>query len=156
MQAQLMIAVTTAAMLCASGVAAQTVWPPSNAKVDIERSDQTQPVAIAPAPAAAGGMRVFIDPETRQVRQPTAAELANFPAARPKVGAPFVPQIRANPNGGIAATLDSSFASYTVATRNPDGSIRVDCVSDAKAAADALANGVKSGEIIRGRTTNEK
>jgi hypothetical protein len=119
---------------------------------------------LAPAQSAdpaggwmnADGMRVFIDPQTRRLRRPDAADIEKLAAQRQQALPPVAPQVRVNANGSLSALLDDSFASYLIATRQPDGTLRVDCLP-AKAAAAALeATAPKSGEIARQRPADEQ
>ncbi|MES2102651.1 MAG: hypothetical protein V4634_01425 [Pseudomonadota bacterium] len=99
--------------------------------------------AIAAAPAVQAqdsGMRVFKDPVTGQLRAPTAEESAALDAqikadqasqagrvsaqARMKRA---VKEVRAD--GSTMMQLDESQMSYSVATRNADGSIGMACVT---------------------------
>src|SRR5450631_4533602 len=149
MKAGIAIALATAAILCASGAAAQFANQPADGKKLSETLKNTLPASIAPAPVGAGGMMIFIDPATGKFRQPDAADIAELLSHSPPPKAAFVAQPRVNPNGGIAIMLDSSFENYMVVTKKPDGSLLMDCLPDAKKAADAVANGLKSGEILR-------
>jgi hypothetical protein len=107
-------------------------------------------------PATADGMRVFIDPQTRKLRRPDAADIEKLIAQRQQGVPPVAPQVRVNANGSLSAVLDDSFASYLIATRQPDGTLRVDCLP-AKAAAAALGSAApKSGEIARQRAADEQ
>lgn len=98
--------------------------------------------ALAPAAAqtapAANRATVVKDPTTGKLRAPTAeeaAELAATPApssARSaRRGAPVEVQ---HPNGAVSMEVDESQMLYSVARRNPDGSIGMQCVTGEKAA----------------------
>jgi hypothetical protein len=76
--------------------------------------------AIAPR----AGMRANIDPATgRLVPEPVAPMPQRVPAARP----PAVEEPA--PGGGAMVRLNGRFMSDMVATVNPDGSLRIDCVT---------------------------
>jgi hypothetical protein len=101
------------------------------------------------------GLLIAIDPVTRQWRLPTADELRELGALRTKAAvAPPVPQ--AMPGGpGTMIKLDPSFDSYMVAGKNPDGTLAMDCLPNAAAAADALAHGVRNEFAPRGSHAKE-
>jgi hypothetical protein len=79
---------------------------------------------VAPS-VAQSGMQVHVDPRTgRFVPEPVVA-----PPARP-LPSP-VPQLAEVPasGGGMMVPLNGHFMSNVVATVNPDGTIRMDCVT---------------------------
>lgn len=108
--------------------------------------------AVAPSTQ---GLLIAIDPVTRQWRMPTADELRELSAPRTKAAvAPPVPQPM--PGGpGTMIKLDPSFDSYMVAGKNPDGTLAMDCLPNAAAAADALAHGVRNEFEPRGGQVKE-
>lgn len=96
------------------------------------------PAAAEPARAAPQRATVVKDPTTGKLRAPTAeeaAELAATPApssARSaRRAAPAEVQL---PNGGVSLEVDDSLMMYSVARRNPDGSMTYQCVTGDKAA----------------------
>jgi hypothetical protein len=146
------IALTTVAMLGASVAAAQEV---SHAVDGIPLTAATEgatPQAATPPSESAGGVMVFIDPVTGKTRQPEAGEVEQLLQQR----APALPQSSLTspsstfnvPGGGVGLMLDDSFHSYMVVTRKPDGTMLMDCLPDGKAAADAVTNGLSTGEIL--------
>ena len=71
------------------------------------------------------GMKAFVDPSTgRLVPGPVAPE----PAAPLPAPAPPLAEEPA-PGGGTMVRLNGQFLSNVVATVNPDGSVRIDCVT---------------------------
>lgn len=106
-------------------------------------------VAGEPSP----GMRVFKDPVSGELRSPTAEEAAALESAAPGKAlrrAPrglltgkVSPQSVTAPDGTVSQELDESSLSYTVMTRNPDGSTSMVCVTGNEAAEAAL-KGTKS------------
>jgi hypothetical protein len=83
------------------------------------------PSALVASNAAQSGMQVHVDPRTgRFVPEPVVA-----PPARP-LPSP-VPQLAEEPapGGGVMVHLHGHFMSNVVATVNPDGTIRMDCVT---------------------------
>ena len=103
--------------------------------------------AVPMAHAADPGMTVTKDPQTGQLRAPTAEEMealkakeASTSSARQSLrAAPLTERYHAN--GAVSVMLDESFMSYSVVTRNADGSLREDCVVGADA-----ANAIVSGK----------
>ena len=79
-------------------------------------------------------MRVFIDPQTHQPRRPDAEDLRQLQMPAPRASR-VAPKVRTLASGALAAELDDSFGSYLVATRQPDGTLRVDCLPAGPAAA---------------------
>lgn len=134
------IALTTVAMIGASVAGAQ---------------DVTLPQTATPPPASAAGVMVFIDPLTGKTRQPEAGEVEQLLQQRASTlpqSSLASPTSQAStfsvPGGGVGLMLDDSFHSYMVVTRKPDGTVLMDCLPDGKAAADAVTNGLSTGEIL--------
>ncbi len=107
-------------------------------------------VAMSAAPmahAADPGMTVTKDSQTGQLRAPTAEEMDALKAneALKSKGrqtlraAPLTQRVHAN--GSVSVTLDESFESYSVMTRDADGTLREDCVVGSDA-----ANAIVSGK----------
>ena len=86
--------------------------------------------AIDPPPAAiaAGGLRVFRDPVTGQIRQPTPAEAARIAASEPAPESQPVFEIRVHPDGMQSVDLHGALAAKLVITRAPDGTATVTCL----------------------------
>jgi hypothetical protein len=132
----------------ASGAFAQAPQPASDAQKQAPASakpadeKKAPPQAEAQPPSAAGGVVVFIDPVTKQIRQPDAAEIgALLPKARPVPAAPLV--TKSLPGGGVEIVLDSSFDSYAVATKTPDGQLVMDCVTGDSKSAETVSAGAQ-------------
>lgn len=107
--------------------------------------DQDQRTQSKADPKTAGqrapGMVVSVDPVTRQVRLPTAAEAATLaPAPAAVFQAPSPVAIQAV-GGGVGMKLGSEMAVHSVAVRAQDGKIASDCVTGDKAAAERVAKG---------------
>jgi len=109
----------------------------------ISASDTRHTSASGPAvPASQAGVRVYVDPQTGQVREPTPEEVAALDAAIQAdrgVSALAGPQQFTGVGGVVGFRLDESFNSYSVASVNPDGSVSLDCVTGKKAARDAVS-----------------
>jgi len=97
-----------------------------------------------PPMAVADGMKVFIDPETGKLREPTREEIqtlkAQPPASRatPEKGMPKTPQIT-GPGGGVGMRLDERYMVHSVAKKNPDGSVSMECITGSEKAAKAVS-----------------
>lgn len=124
------LAIVIAAVVSASGALAQAVPQASDGKT------------------AAGGLVVFIDPATGKVRQPSAAEIGSLvsPSAgvTPLVRKPLVTWT--GPGGAVGVILDSSFDSYMVVTKKPDGKLAMKCVVGDKKADEAVSTCVKGAK----------
>ena len=129
---------------------AQTVDLSANSKTPPLAQGDTPAASTAPAPVGAGGLMVFIDPATGKIIQPDAAQVNDLVGRLPQSKTPFVPKPFASavPGGGVGVLLDESFHSYMVVTRRPDASMVMDCLQDADQVADAIAHGLKTGEIL--------
>jgi hypothetical protein len=84
----------------------------------------------------AGGVVVFIDPATGQIRQPDASEIGGLvtPPAGPAPKAPE-PTLLQGPGGAVGARLGADALTYMVVTTAPGGQLAMDCVTGDKAAA---------------------
>jgi len=103
----------------------------------------SEPVkASAEADAVPGaGMRVAIDAATGMPRPLTAKEAAELDAlaakSRAAVPAPVLQSFRTK-GGAVGVKLDESHMVYSVATVGSDGSVRMECVTGAGQAQDAV------------------
>ena len=109
-------------------------------------------VMAAPLAQAAPGVQIVKDPVSGELRAPTQDELkaiaaqqgnamAATPARRGMFSGTANPQQVRRANGAVSLELDESTMMYSVARRNPDGSITMECVTGADAAADAMKGG---------------
>lgn len=89
----------------------------------------TSPHESAASPGTAG-MRAFLDPETGELRGPTAEELAHS-AHDHALDLGKLPEIEVieHANGMKSAVLDERFMSTSVAKVGPDGRLVTDCVT---------------------------
>src|SRR5262245_32284776 len=148
------------AVLCAVFVVGSTllvgqVAPPKNAKGKPKAASEKKQKSKAERPAAEskktpttepvdsnGGVVVVVDPATRQIRPATPAEIgaltAAAAAAQPTPGPPVV---ISGPGGATGVVLGDNSQTYTVATRSPDGGVRVVEVTADKATADKGTEG---------------
>jgi len=89
--------------------------------------------AIDPPAAAAGAvhMRVFVDPATGRVREPTDDELRAYAERRRAARAaapPPVFEVVTYPDGMVAVDLGDAFLFDVRIARQPDGGRRLECV----------------------------
>jgi hypothetical protein len=100
-----------------------------------------KPPAAKPAASAVqpGGIVVFIDPATGQIRQPDPSEIGAL--VTPTNPAPKAPEpaLIQGPGGAVGAILGSDAMTYMVVTTTPDGKLDMDCVTGEKAAAARIA-----------------
>lgn len=111
----------------------------------------------APAPQ---GLRAFIDPETRKLRQPTAEEAATLAAGehnrlgRGKVKpGPAAPSTLIYPaQGGVGMEIDASQLSFLVARKDTDGKLIEECLPNAEEARTFLQtqSTVKNMSAVKG------
>lgn len=103
-----------------------------------------KPAVSKTAPAGAGGVVVFKDPVTGQIRQPDASEIGGLlqqgPGAAAATAGEAVQELK-GPGGAVGMTLPESSMVFMVATKEPDGRLVTDCVTGAKAAAARVAVG---------------
>lgn len=126
-----------AAALSASSALAADAPRPAEAKEACPARDPVVKQEDPAAPAAAG-LVVFRDPVTGQIRQPSAAEIRSIlPPEKPQGQRTLV--TKTGPNGAVGLVLDSSFDSYFVVTKTPDGKLAMDCVTGEKKAEQAIA-----------------
>lgn len=109
--------------------------------------------------AANQGVVVAVDPETKELRPPTAEEMEQLNKSRP---APAAAAARsgqaAKAGGGVreihhhsgaeGLTLDDSFMTSMTATVSKDGKVKYDCVDGKKAGAKSTAT-KKGGADVR-------
>jgi len=95
----------------------------------VQNAQTTQ--AQAPSGEAAGqaGLRAFIDPETRKLREPTAEEESSLHRLHMKGRAfPMAPRVVYHPNGMVSAELTEEYMNDVIARKNPDGTVSWVCV----------------------------
>jgi hypothetical protein len=129
-----LIAVALAA--CAFGAASLAATEARTASKPAQRT------VINQVKVNADGLRVYLDPATGQVKQPTAAEVRAFDQAVASLPRPALKSIQAQQfsDGSVRIALDDSFMNYALIRVNPDGSVSKACVDNA-ADASAFLNG---------------
>ena len=111
-------------------------------------SAQTAPSKPAPQRAT-----VVKDPSTGRLRAPTAEEAAELAATQPPSSARgarrAAPAEVRHPNGAVSLEVDESLMMYSVAKRNADGSIGLQCVTGEKAARSILRRATPQPVVSR-------
>lgn len=154
MKARFTFAMAITAALGASGVLAQAASEAVGRQCVAGTETTVAPRTGRRNVATGGGHVVFVDPTTRKVRQPDAAEIGRFlrpPAAAVARTKPPL-TTKTGLGGAVGVVLDDSFDSYVVVTKQPDGTLAMDCLTGDKKAAEAVSTGVKGrGNIgVRG------
>jgi hypothetical protein len=144
-----MLAAAVGAVAANAQSAPQT---PANAEKTASSKDSGKAAPIAAPAPPAGGMVVFIDPATGQIRQPEAAEIGTLSAppqsgvinAAPSVQQrmPVVHREFRGAGGAIGVKLGDDSLSYMVVSKTADGKLAEDCVTGGEAAASAVSKGV--------------
>lgn len=99
-------------------------------------------IALSPASQAAdaAALRVVKDPVTGQLRAPTPEEFKAMQEqearerALTRSAAPTGPVLRRAANGAVGYRVGEAFMSFSVAKRNADGTVTMQCVPGAEAA----------------------
>lgn len=143
----------TAAAAVAAPAAPQAPAPtPVAAPVQTAQAAQTAP---APAPAAAqeagslpagtAGQQAFIDPKTGKLRPMEHDDvIAAAPQAAKRTLKTAAPQELAGPEGSVGVVVPEDLQTYTVATRQADGSVTIGHVSGPKAATTQVRSAKKA------------
>ena len=124
----------------AAAAQAQPAVPNVNGRMVFPNVRVENAPAPVDQPSSAPGQRAFIDPVTRQLREPTPEEIAALEQAGARrtrtfrlAAAPTV--IVAGPNGSAMAILGDEYMVYTVATTGANGKVSVDHATGPKEAA---------------------
>ena len=108
------------------------------------QADGRTPVrtAVNQVKVTGDGLRVFVDPATGKIKQPTAAEMRALDAAIASLPTQELRSATATQysDGSVSITNDGSLMNYAMVRINADGSVSQACIDDA-AAADAFLNG---------------
>jgi hypothetical protein len=91
------------------------------------------PAAAGNQQAARGGLQAAIDPATRQLRQPTAAEAAALSAPL-MTAMPRASQVTKFADGTISAVLSADYLNVWLVALGANGSLGQVCVAGADAA----------------------
>jgi len=112
--------------------------PPQPPQITRKRASPSQTSArqTSKSPAEAGAV-IFVDPVTRQIREPSADEIDVLTQSRPQGSQPVAPipptEIR-GPGGAVGILLGEDSQSYMVVTKTPDGKLVTDEVATKEAA----------------------
>lgn len=136
-----------------TGASAQYVWQAR------EAAQAAPPAATsrAPAPLGAGaGLRIFIDPATGLIRPAEQEDLRAL--ARPALAPEAVtaPQMFFGVDGAIGVRLDSSFDSYMMAVKRPDGTLDFDCIEGRAHPVARLAPEIKRTVVPAGKAAPDE
>lgn len=143
----------TAAAAVATPAAPQAPAPtPVTAPVQTARTAQTAPAPTpAPAqeagslPAGTAGQQAFIDPKTGKLRPMEHDDvIAAAPQAAKRTLKTAAPQELAGPEGSVGVVVPEDLQTYTVATRQADGSVTIGHVSGPKAATTQVRSAKKA------------
>jgi hypothetical protein len=150
---RLAIAMLAAAVGSVAANAQSAPQAPANTPKTAESKDSEKATPKAAPASPAGGLVVFIDPVTGQIRQPEAAEIGTL-SAPPQAGVinaapsaaqqhtPVVHREFRGAGGVIGVKLGDESLSYMVVSKTPDGKLAEDCVTGGEAAAVAVSKGV--------------
>lgn len=123
------VVITLAAALGAGALLTTATAQEKPSKRNERNQAKTALTGPASTPAAASGLRVFIDPATGKIREPEQEELqalSNLEAAPTRLSS--VSQFVLS-NGAVGAQVDPSLWSYSVATTGPNGKVSMECVN---------------------------
>jgi hypothetical protein len=122
--------------------------------------------AVSEQPPASGGLRVFIDPKTGEITEPSQEEKqALTPKQAPREGemrqGPLAPEAApiqelVGPGGEVGVVLDESFMVNSIVRKNKDGSLSFDCVTGDKNAAVVVTEEKKADKPARKEDRHEK
>ena len=130
-----------------------------NAGAPAKVSPDTATVSVSSTPAGSGGLMVFIDPVTKQIRQPSPGEVEQLQAsavAQPSPSdviarQPIPPLVGV----GVGLMLDESTHSHVVLTKTKDGTTQMDCLPTATQAVNAVTRGTRSDGTAHGSEAHD-
>ncbi len=107
--------------------------------------------------APGAGLVIFIDPVTGKIRQPEPGEYEELvgPGLANRVAVPPL-EVRRGPGGSLSVMLDTSFDSFMVVTRQPDGKLSMQCVTGGTKANAAVAAGADPANRSKAATEARK
>jgi hypothetical protein len=132
------------AAACALGAGAASLAAQSG------RADAGKPgqrVVINQMKVDGDGVRIYVDPATGRIKQPTPAEVRALDQAIASLPSREVKSFQATQyaDGTVSIALDGAFMNFALVRVNDDGSVTQACVDDA-AAADAFLRGAPAAE----------
>jgi hypothetical protein len=129
--------VAALAVACALGAASLAV-----AEGRTPAKPQNTRTVVNQVKVTSDGLRVYVDPATGKIKQPTPAEaraldeaIASLPTRDLRSA-----QVTQHADGSVSITNDGSLMNYAMVRINADGSVSQACIDNA-AAADAFLNG---------------
>ena len=114
------------AVICAAPVAAQAAGDGAEAAAPTAASQQE----VAAAPAGSRGLVVARDPETGELRAPTAAERERLTTHWALERSTEEMERVVLPDGAVLLKLGDRFLTFTVAARNPQGKVTQHCTTE--------------------------
>jgi hypothetical protein len=113
---------------------------------------------------ASGGLRVFIDPKTGEIREPTPEEeQALTPRTAPRRRTPLrlAPEAAplteiAGPGGAVGVVLNESFMMNSIVRKNLDGTLSFECITGDKNAIRAVTEGKQADKPARKEDRHEQ
>lgn len=138
-----LIAVAVAAT-CAFGAASLAAADGAKAAA----APKSQRVVVNQVRVNDDGLKVFIDPATGKVRQPTPGEVQALDQALASLGDKSLKNIRATQyaDGTVSIALNGAFMNSAVVRVNPNGTVSQACTDDAAAAAAFMNGGAPAAE----------
>jgi len=117
----------------------------------------SQKAAAKPAAKGSAGMVVARDPQTGELRAPTAEEMQALQSQSSITTGSQAPQAVAAPQSGAGLTLGEDSQTYAVVHKNPDGTISFGEATGKAAAEKAIKNSpIKSSTVKKGATSSDK
>lgn len=119
------------------------------------QADSTAPPTAEPdaegMPVSVAGMTVWIDPDTGQLRQPTAEEAAALSAAMQRMFAaaersPSTFAKTTRTDGSVVVNVGLGLLDFSVATVGADGEVAFHCLDSAHSASDHVHDRVETQE----------
>lgn len=128
-------ATTVAALLAATAADAQVAPASSQTRAKPQSAAPVKRAPQAAAPVMSSGLTIARDADTGALRAPTESEAAELQAP----AAPMPPVVEfVTPTGAIAAMVPPELLTYSVVSKNLDGSLSQICLPGAQAADTAV------------------
>jgi hypothetical protein len=118
-----------------NAIAQSTAAGPS-AKPAAKTAGKGTAARISPSTQVAPGLTIARDADTGALRAPTESEAAALAAPAPSAPAEIIQFV--TPSGSIAAQVPEDFLTYTVVSKNADGSLSSICMPDKQSAEAAV------------------
>jgi hypothetical protein len=152
---QILMGIGVFAISMLSSAMAQTAEQPTQKPAPAPKSSElnTDPKqAQQKAAPSASGMTIFIDPVTKQIRQPDSGEAnALVNQSGPSVAATAEPQTLTGPGNAVGIVMESSSQVFMVVSKSADGKLKSDCVTG-----EQTAKALVEGKQIKKETLDVK